>query len=161
VHRVRQAQELRNQNFRPCSRRVPDVGRGLWCPPTSSHVMPRRATPQTFVDMMNSCFHRAGANGGLRRTPNVGLDLVILPALRSLSSNAARKYKASSIPSATTLLRSSPRYTVYGADCILTIKLILPSFKVLKSSLLVPDTTRKGRLLMEWVPRLADGRCSI
>ena len=54
-------------------------------------------------------------------------------------------------------MRMAPSYQIYGEDSALTIKAILPEFRLLGSSTLVLDGKRKGRLLLEWVPRDPSG----
>jgi hypothetical protein len=56
-------------------------------------------------------------------------------------------------------LRSAPQYTVFGENCLLSVKLLLPTLKVIKNDFLAIDGNRKGRFLFEWIPRLGDGRC--
>jgi Whirly transcription factor len=52
-------------------------------------------------------------------------------------------------------IRSYPQYSVFGENCVLALKLLPPTFQVLKSRTLVVE--KKGRLLLEWSPRAADG----
>ena len=40
---------------------------------------------------------------------------------------------------------------------MLSVKVLLPSFRVLRSNTLVLDKNKKGRILLEWTPRTADG----
>ena len=54
-------------------------------------------------------------------------------------------------------IRSYPQYTVYGENCMLSVKVLMPAFKVLRSNTLVLDGNKKGRILLEWTPRTADG----
>jgi len=52
---------------------------------------------------------------------------------------------------------------------MLSVKVMAPTFRVLRSNSLVLDGTKKGRILLEWTPRTADGafaltsgqRCSV
>lgn len=55
-------------------------------------------------------------------------------------------------------MRSFPQYTVYGENCMLSLKVLLPSFKVIRNNLLVLENNKKGRILLEWTPRMADGK---
>jgi hypothetical protein len=40
---------------------------------------------------------------------------------------------------------------------MLSVKVLMPAFKVLRSNTLVLDGNKKGRILLEWTPRTADG----
>jgi len=55
-------------------------------------------------------------------------------------------------------LRAYPQYSVFGEQCILGIKVMLPLFKVLRNQTLVIDNSKRGRLLFEWLARTPDGR---
>jgi hypothetical protein len=55
-------------------------------------------------------------------------------------------------------LRSFPQYQIYGETAMVSMKTILPSFKVQKSDILSLDNTRKGRMLLEFTPRGPDGK---
>jgi Whirly transcription factor len=48
-----------------------------------------------------------------------------------------------------------PQYSVFGENCVLALKLLPPTFQVLKSRSLVVE--KKGRLLLDWKPRAVDG----
>jgi Whirly transcription factor len=52
-------------------------------------------------------------------------------------------------------IRAYPQYSVFGENCVLALKILPPTFQVLKSRTLVVE--KKGRLLLEWNPRAADG----
>jgi Whirly transcription factor len=52
-------------------------------------------------------------------------------------------------------IRAYPQYSVFGENCVLALKLLPPTLQVLKSRTLVVE--KKGRLLLEWNPRAADG----
>lgn len=52
----------------------------------------------------------------------------------------------------------NPSYQVYGEESALTIKAMMPGFKALGSSSMVLDNRRRGRILLEWTPRNADGK---
>jgi hypothetical protein len=54
-------------------------------------------------------------------------------------------------------IRSYPQYTIYGENCMLSVKVLMPAFKLLRSNTLVLDGNKKGRILLEWTPRTADG----
>jgi hypothetical protein len=54
--------------------------------------------------------------------------------------------------------RAFPVYAVPGEVCTLQIKFMAPGFKVVgNSNSLVVDTSRRGRMLLEFAPRSADG----
>lgn len=56
-------------------------------------------------------------------------------------------------------LKAYPSYNVFGEECMLSMKLLPPFFRYLhKSQTLVMDNQRKGRLLLEWIPKNPDGR---
>lgn len=54
-------------------------------------------------------------------------------------------------------VRSYPQYTIYGEDCMLSVKVLLPNFRILRSNTLVLEKNKKGRILLEWTPRTSDG----
>ncbi|EEC51772.1 predicted protein [Phaeodactylum tricornutum CCAP 1055/1] len=54
-------------------------------------------------------------------------------------------------------VRSYPQYTVFGENCLLSLKILLPSFRISRNNVLSLDNSKKGRILLEFVPRLADG----
>ena len=54
-------------------------------------------------------------------------------------------------------MRTFPQYTVYGETTMLSLKLILPTFRV-KKNVLGVDAGKRGRVVLEWVPRDADGK---
>ena len=59
------------------------------------------------------------------------------------------------------VLRATPQYSVFGENCLLALKVLPPELRLLhKSNTLVTDNRKKGRILFEWVPRLADGSIS-
>lgn len=58
----------------------------------------------------------------------------------------------------TSNVRSYPSYTVFGEKCILNLKLQPPHFRVSNNNVLQLDSSKKGRLMLEWVPRNADGK---
>lgn len=55
-------------------------------------------------------------------------------------------------------LNAYPQYTVFGETCVLGVKVMLPSFRVLKNNTVVIDGNKRGRLLLEWTARSSDGR---
>jgi hypothetical protein len=54
--------------------------------------------------------------------------------------------------------KMNPSYQVYGEESALTIKAMMPGFRALGSSSIVLDNRGRGRLLLEWTPRKADGK---
>lgn len=54
-------------------------------------------------------------------------------------------------------LKAYPQYNIFGESCMLAVKLMPPTFRYLPSNTLVMDGNKKGRLLLEWIPRNADG----
>jgi len=56
-------------------------------------------------------------------------------------------------------LRSYPQYTVFGEYCMLSVKMLPPAFRLLRNNVLVLDSNKKGKILLEWTPRAAgDGK---
>lgn len=66
---------------------------------------------------------------------------------------AASSFATSSSPD----LKAFPQYTVFGETCMLTVKVMMPGFRVLKSNTLVVDGNKRGRIVFEWTPRDAEG----
>jgi hypothetical protein len=66
---------------------------------------------------------------------------------RFLSSNAS-----------SSSMKMNPSYQVYGEESALTIKAMLPEFRVFGAGTVVLDSRKRGRLLFEWTPRNADGK---
>ena len=58
-------------------------------------------------------------------------------------------------------MKAFPQYSVFGENCMLSIKIMAPSFRLLKNNSLVIDSNKKGRILLEWTPRTADGTSSL
>jgi hypothetical protein len=57
-------------------------------------------------------------------------------------------------------LRAFPTYAVFGENCLLSIKMLPPMFRVHpNSNTLLLDSNKKGRILLEWTPRVANGKC--
>ena len=55
-------------------------------------------------------------------------------------------------------LKSYPQYNVFGENCMLCMKLLPPVFKYLRNhQTLTLDSNKKGRILLEWIPRNPDG----
>jgi hypothetical protein len=76
----------------------------------------------------------------------------VAAARRSLSSNNNNNNSG--------VLRSSPAYNVFGEKNMLSVKVILPEWKLLKNGTLVLDQGKKGRILLEWSPRAPGGMLS-
>jgi len=56
-------------------------------------------------------------------------------------------------------LRAFPEYSIYGPDCLLSVKVIFPTFQLLpKSNILSSEGRSNGRILLEWLPRLPTGK---
>ena len=83
--------------------------------------------------------HRAIASNGMSK------GAVTMVRVRTMSSSSMGG-----------VTRASPGYTVYGEKCMLTVKMIPPSFKnVGQNDMLVVD--KVGRMLIVFVPRLSGG----
>ena len=54
-------------------------------------------------------------------------------------------------------LNAFPQYSVFGETCVLGLRVMLPDFKVLKTNTLVLDNNKRGRMVLEWTARSADG----
>jgi len=54
-------------------------------------------------------------------------------------------------------LNAVPQYTLYDQKCLLSFKVILPSFRLLANNTVVTDGNKKGAILLEWIPRAKDG----
>lgn len=50
--------------------------------------------------------------------------------------------------------RSQPQYAIFGEKVMMTVKMIPPSLRCLKNGSLVLDGNKKGRIFLEWSPRL-------
>jgi Whirly transcription factor len=50
-------------------------------------------------------------------------------------------------------LRGYPQYTTHGPDSMFALKVILPSFKIIKGDSIAVDMSKKGRLMVELTPR--------
>jgi hypothetical protein len=110
------------------------------------------------------------------RYPTTMLSQLVRPsAARSVASSylarcqsstavaAARRYVSSNTNNNNNnsgVLRSSPAYNVFGEKNMLSVKVILPEWKLLKNGTLVLDQGKKGRILLEWSPRAPGGMLS-
>jgi hypothetical protein len=54
-------------------------------------------------------------------------------------------------------LKGFPQYTLYTPECFFSLRVILPPFRILRNNVLVIDRNKKGGILLEWLPRSADG----
>lgn len=54
-------------------------------------------------------------------------------------------------------LKATPQYSIFGENTLLSLKVIPPTFKTLRSGALVIDHTKKGRILLEWTPKALAG----
>lgn len=80
---------------------------------------------------------------------------------RVLLQSARRSPALRTASSFSTELRGLPQYQVFGEDCMLSLKMILPVFRVLRNQqTMVVDNRGKGKILLEWTPRLAEGMSS-
>lgn len=60
--------------------------------------------------------------------------------------------------SSSSTMRSYPQYNVWGENCWLSVRVLLPEFRMMKNNVLALDSNKKGRILLEWTPRLpSDG----
>jgi hypothetical protein len=64
---------------------------------------------------------------------------------RSFSSNAGGGSE----------LNANPSYQIYGENSAFTMKCIMPGFKIVGNRTVIMETTKKGRLLLEFTPRQA------
>jgi hypothetical protein len=56
-------------------------------------------------------------------------------------------------------LRAYPTYAVFGETCLLNVKLIPPMFRINPNgNSLLLDSSKKGRILLELTPRVANGK---
>ena len=54
-------------------------------------------------------------------------------------------------------LRSQPQYAVFGEKSMLVVKMMPPTLKALRNGALVIDQNKKGRIILEWAPRVGGG----
>jgi Whirly transcription factor len=50
-------------------------------------------------------------------------------------------------------LRGYPQYTTHGPDSMFALKVILPTFKIVKGDSIAVDNSKKGKLMIELTPR--------
>jgi hypothetical protein len=53
--------------------------------------------------------------------------------------------------------RTFPQYTVYGSNCMLSLKVVLPTFRATKQKAIYVDSKGLGRVVLEWIPRDSNG----
>jgi hypothetical protein len=54
--------------------------------------------------------------------------------------------------------RAYPQYSVHGESHMMSLKMIVPGYRLIKGESLVVDNKRKGRMLLEFTPRGSDGQ---
>jgi hypothetical protein len=54
-------------------------------------------------------------------------------------------------------LRTFPQYTVFGETTMFSLKLNMPTF-IVRNNILGVEANKRGRVLLEWIPRDADGK---
>lgn len=83
--------------------------------------------------------------------------------IRMLSSRSIHKFSNLAATAArfkffSTALRSYPQYTVYGDNCMLSMRIMLPTLKCSRNNAIYVDGSKGvGRILLEWTPRASDG----
>lgn len=83
----------------------------------------------------------------------------ILSSLSSAASSAGRLAFGVQRRQYGQQMKAYPQYAVFGEQCMLSIKFLPPVFKYLdRNQTLIVDGAKKGRLLMEWIPRNPDGK---
>lgn len=84
----------------------------------------------------------------------------LAPATRlpPISSSVGSATTARGFSSAAGGLRSAaPNYTVFGEKAMLNVRVMLPGFRLSSGNYLIQDNNRKGRILLEWTPRIEVG----
>jgi hypothetical protein len=51
-------------------------------------------------------------------------------------------------------LRGFPQYTIFGMNCMMAIKAIVPGYRLINNNLSI-EKNKKGRFLLEFTPRQA------
>lgn len=77
--------------------------------------------------------------------------------LHDSNSSAMLQTRTMSAASVPRIQRAYPQYSVHGESHLLSIKMIIPGYRLIKGDSLVVDNSRKGRMLLEFTPRGADG----
>ena len=109
--------------------------------------------------------------GGLNRTimTSVGnsmmiskpgmMPLQLQPQIQQQRQSQQIPYKCMFLSSVTPPgpLRSQPQYAIFGEKTMLSMKVIPPTFRCLKNGGLVIEQNKKGRILLEWSPRVDTG----
>ena len=52
---------------------------------------------------------------------------------------------------------TGPSYTVFGENCMLNLRIMLPELRLTRNNFLMNDSNHKGRILLEWIPRVEGG----
>lgn len=79
---------------------------------------------------------------------------VLALPFRSLSSYSLQSVRAQSSDSQ--IINARPAYQIYGENVAFSIKPIPPEFRAVSGGkTVVLDGTKKGRLMLEWVPRIS------
>jgi hypothetical protein len=98
-----------------------------------------------------------GVHSGLAQTRNIVCNSSALaPPPASALNTSVRSFSYNAGKGGSK--KMNPSYQVFGEESALTIKAMMPGFRALGSSSVVLDNRRRGRLLLEWTPRNADGK---
>lgn len=81
----------------------------------------------------------------------------VLPGFTSLGPLFSSLASSSSRYPSQQMQRATPQYSVFGEKSMLSVKVIPPAFKQLRNGSLTMDSTKKGRILLEWTPRMPVG----
>jgi hypothetical protein len=99
-----------------------------------------------------------GVHSGLAQTRTIlGRSSALAPPPASFLSTSIRSFSYNNAGNVGSR-KMNPSYQVYGEESALTIKVMMPGFRALGSSSVVLDNKRRGRILLEWTPRNADGK---
>ena len=77
--------------------------------------------------------------------------------LNNLPTSPSRR-NLSTFEESSKSMRAFPQYSVFGEEAMLAMKVMPPQFRVVKNQILAMDATRKGRILLEFLPRGPDGK---
>lgn len=81
----------------------------------------------------------------LDKNDRLPLSTMLSFRLQSFARHQARRYLS---------YRAFPQYSVFGEDCMLAIKIMMPQFRLIRGdTLVVLDGSKRGRILIEWTPR--------
>ena len=82
-----------------------------------------------------------------------------LLTVNSLSTASASRFASVSRRQYNNQMNAYPQYSVFGENCMLSFKMLPPYFKYLdRRQTLILDTRKKGRFLIEWIPKISDGK---